>query len=44
MISKLGKEEESGPGEKAHESRALVALPEDAGSIPRTHMAAHNHM
>ena len=22
--------------------RALAALPEDPGSIPRTHMAAHN--
>jgi len=29
-------------GEMAQQLRALVALPEDQGSIPSTHRAAHN--
>jgi hypothetical protein len=24
--------------------RALAALPEDLGSVPRTHVADHNHL
>jgi hypothetical protein len=31
-----------GAGEMAQQLRALTALPEDLGSIPSTHMAAHN--
>ena len=31
-------------GEMAQQLRALAALPEDLSSIPRTHMAAHNHL
>jgi hypothetical protein len=29
-------------GEKAQQLRALAAFPEDPGSIPSTHMTAHN--
>jgi hypothetical protein len=32
------------PGEMAPQLRALTALPQDPGSIPSTHTAAHNHM
>ena len=32
----------SGAGEMAQWLGALTALPEDLGSIPSTHMAAHN--
>ena len=28
----------------AQQLRTLIALPEDWGSIPSTHMAAHNHL
>jgi hypothetical protein len=31
-------------GEMAQRLRALAALPEDLGSIPNTHMAAHNSL
>ncbi|MGE9641647.1 hypothetical protein ACQP3J_31930, partial [Escherichia coli] len=31
-------------GEMAQQLRALVALPEDLGSVPRTDMAVHNHL
>ena len=31
-----------GAEEMAQQLRALTALPEDPGSIPSTHMAAHN--
>jgi hypothetical protein len=31
-----------GPGETIQWLRALVALPEDPGSIPSAHMVAHN--
>ena len=31
-----------GLGEMAQQLRALAALPEDLGSIPSTHTAAHN--
>jgi len=31
-------------GEMAQWLRALVALPEDLGWVPNTHMVAHNHM
>ncbi|CAO2595796.1 hypothetical protein LEMLEM_LOCUS8322, partial [Lemmus lemmus] len=31
-----------GAGETAQRLRALAALPEDLGSIPSTHMEAHN--
>jgi hypothetical protein len=34
----------SGDGEIAQGLRALAALPEDQGSIPNNHMAAHNHL
>ena len=32
----------SGAGEVAQQLRALASLPEDPGSVPSTHMAAHN--
>ncbi|KAL6077744.1 hypothetical protein STEG23_007898, partial [Scotinomys teguina] len=35
-------EDGCGVGEMALQLRALAALPEDPGSIPSTHMAAHN--
>jgi hypothetical protein len=38
---KFDKTIELWPGEIALWLRALVALPEDLGSIPSTHMAAH---
>ena len=31
-----------GAGEMAQRLRALTAFPEDLGSIPSSHMAAHN--
>jgi hypothetical protein len=31
-------------GEMSQRLRALAALPEDTGSIPGTHMAAHRHL
>jgi hypothetical protein len=33
-----------GKGREGKGKRALTALLEDAGSIPSTHMAAHNHL
>jgi hypothetical protein len=33
-----------GTGKMAQPLRALAVLPEDPGSIPSTHMAAHNHL
>lgn len=33
-----------GNGEMALRLRALVALVEDLGLIPNTHMMAHNHL
>jgi hypothetical protein len=33
-----------GAGDMAQQLRALPALPENPGSIPSTHMAAHNHL
>jgi hypothetical protein len=36
------KSQNNGAGEMVQWSRALAALPEDLGSIPSTHMAAHN--
>ena len=38
----LHKKSIRGAGEMAQRLRALTALPEDPGSIPSTHMAAHN--
>ena len=35
-------EVETGAGEKTQWLRALAALPENPGSIPRTHLVAHN--
>ncbi|CAO2608825.1 hypothetical protein LEMLEM_LOCUS13963 [Lemmus lemmus] len=35
-------ESDTGLEEMAQRLRALTALPEDPGSIPSTHMAAHN--
>ena len=35
-------EPQSGIGEVAQRLRALAAFPEELGSIPNTHMAAHN--
>ena len=31
-------------GEMAQKLRVLVALPGDPGLVPRTHLAAHNHL
>ena len=36
--------EREGAGEMAQRLRALVALPEDLGSIPSTHRADYNHL
>ena len=36
--------EREGAGEMAQRLRALVALPQDLGSIPSTHRAAYNHL
>ena len=42
FLLKLLKGKETGAGEMAPCFRAPVALPEDPGSIPITHIAAHN--
>ena len=31
-------------GDRAQQLRALTAVPEDLGSVPSTHMAAHNYL
>jgi hypothetical protein len=43
LASQAGtKHHKTGAGEMAQRLKALAALPEDPGSIPSTHMVAHN--